>query len=116
MLKAIYNPKNIPYIFSGLEPVLKLKTKYIDNIHLEQPTMESETEPILLARFVHSNGTGLQTISYSTADIITKKGLKDVVPIILVLQDFNDRLYLALTYVKFWAPEPAIKPNQLELF
>ena len=116
MLKAIYNPNHIPYIFSGLEPVVKLKTKYLDQVQIEQPSINSTEEPILLVRLVFQGGTAVQTISYSTADIISKRGLKDVVPLILVLQDFNNRLYLAVTYIKFFAPETAVKPNQLEMF
>lgn len=113
MLKAIYAPDKLPLMFSGIKPALKLKTKFIESLTIERPEMSSTDEPILNIWF--QNGL-YQSVSYSTADIITKKGLKDVVPLILVLQDFNERLYLALTYVKFWAPEPEIKPNQLELF
>jgi hypothetical protein len=117
MLVEIFNPnQRLPSAFAKIQPVLKLKTKYLEHLKIEQPSMDSEDEPILLIRMPQDGYTAIRTISYGTADIITKKGLKDVVPLILVLQDFNQRLYLALTYVKFWAPEPAVKPNQLELF
>lgn len=117
MLKEIYNPnQRLPSVFNTMQPIVKLKTKYLEQLKIEQPFMDSEKEPILLIRMPQDGNTSIRTISYSTADIITKKGLKDVVPLILVLQDFNQRLYLALTYVKFFAAEPAVKPNQLELF
>jgi hypothetical protein len=115
MLKAIYNPNQIPYIFSGMEPAPKIKTKFFDQLILEQP-VQGDEDPILLVRFVYAGGTAVQTLAYRPAEIINKKGLKEVVPVILVLQDFNKRLYLGVTYVKFYAPEPEILPNQLKMF
>lgn len=117
MLKEIYNPNNrLPSVFNGITPVIKLKTKYIEQLKIEHPSIDSTDEPILLVRMPQDGNTSIRTISYSTADIITKKGLRDVVPMVLVLQDFNERLYLAQTYIKFFAPEAPIPPNQLELF
>lgn len=117
MLKEILNPNHrLPSVFSGITPVIKLKTKYLDKLIIEQPSIDSEDEPILFIRMAQDGGTSIRTISYSTADIINKKGLRDVVPVILVLQDFNQRLYLAQTYVKFFAPDSEIPKNQLELF
>lgn len=117
MLKEIYNPNHrLPSVFNGITPVIKLKTKYLDQLHIEQPSMDCTEEPILLVRMPQDGNTATRTISYSTADIITKKGLRDVVPLVLVLQDFNERLYLAQTYIKFFAPQSEIPKNQLELF
>jgi len=117
MLKEIFNPNHrLPSVFAGIKPVVKLKTKYIDQLIIEQPTMDSTEEPILLIRMQQDGNTSIRTISYGTADIVNKKGLRDVVPLVMVLQDFNERLYLALTYVKFFAPDAEIPANQLSLF
>lgn len=117
MLKEILNPcHRLPSVFLGITPVIKLKTKYIKQLTIEQPPMNSEDEPVLLIRMPQDGNTSIRTISYTTADIINKKGLRDVVPLILVLQDFKERLYLALTYVKFFAPDSEIPKNQLNLF
>lgn len=117
MLKEILNPTHrLPSVFAGITPVVKLKTKYIKQLTIEQPSIDSEDEPVLLIRMPQDGNTSVRTISYTTADIINKKGLRDVVPLILVLQDFKERLYLALTYVKFFAPDSEIPKNQLNLF
>lgn len=117
MLKEIYNPNHrLPSVFEGIKPVIKLKTKYIEHLKIEHPAIDSTDEPILLVRMPQDGNTSVRTISYSTADIINKKGLKDVVPVVMVLQDFNERLYLAQTYIKFYAAEAEIPKNQLSLF
>lgn len=117
MLKEIYNPNHrLPSVFNGITPVIKLKTKYLEQLKIEQPSIDSEEEPVLLVRMPQDGNTSIRTISYTTADIITKKGLKDVVPLVMVLQDFNQRLYLAQTYIKFFAPQSEIPKNQLSLF
>jgi hypothetical protein len=115
MLKAIYSPETLPFIFNSIEPSIKLKTKYLEKLKIVQPSIDSTDEPILNISFDQSL-TRNQVITYSTADMINKKGLRDVVPLYLVLQDYKDRLYLALTYVKFFAPVSDISPNQLNLF
>ena len=117
MLKEILNPNHrLPSVFAGITPIVKLKTKFIKQLIIEQPSIDSEDEPVLLIRMRQDGNTSIRTISYTTADIINKKGLRDVVPLYLVLQDYKDRLYLALTYVKFFAPVSDISPNQLNLF
>jgi hypothetical protein len=117
MLKEIYNPNNgLPSVFNGITPVIKLKTKYIEQLIIEQPPMDSTEEPLLLVSMPQDGNTTIKTLYYSTADIITKKGLRDVVPVVMVLQDFNERLYLATTYIKFFAPDNEIPANQLKMF
>ena len=117
MLKEIFNPnERLPSVFAGIKPVIKLKTKYIGQLIIEQPSIDSTDEPILLIRMPQDGNTSIRTLAYGTADIINLKRLKEVVPVLLVLQDFNDRLYLALTYVKFFAPYDEIPANQLNLF
>jgi hypothetical protein len=106
----------LPSLFNGITPIVKLKTKYIDQLKIEQPPMDSTDEPILLIRMAQDGNTSIRTISYSTADIINTKGMRDVVPLVMVLQDFNERLYLAITYIKFFAPEQPIPANQLNMF
>jgi hypothetical protein len=117
MLKEIYNPnQRLPSLFNGIMPIVKLKTKYIEQLIIEQPPIDSTDEPLLLVSMKQDGNTTIKTVYYSTADIITKKGLKDVVPLVMVLQDFNERLYLAITYIKFFAPEQPIPANQLNMF
>jgi len=117
MLKEIYNPNNgLPSVFNGITPVIKLKTKYIDKLIIEQPPINSTDEPLLLISMPQDGNTTIKTLYYSTADIITKKGLRDVVPVVMVLQDFNERLYLATTYIKFFASDNEIPANQLKMF
>jgi hypothetical protein len=117
MLKEIYNPNQfLPAVFNGITPIVKLKTKYIEQLIIEQPSIDSTDEPILFVRMPQNGNTSIKTLNYGTADIISKKGLRDVVPLVMVLQDFNERLYLATTYIKFFAPDNEIPANQLKMF
>lgn len=126
MLKAIYHPNHLPELFETALQVQKITTSdlnecflYYGDEALKKAELFQNSNIGLLVRFPLTVFSSYE-VTYTDEDLTTVtrggKKIKDVVPLIMVMQNFQGYLYTVKTFIPYYSPEPAVKPNQLKLF
>jgi hypothetical protein len=113
MLRGIYKPDELPPIFGAMEPALKIKTKYLNELTISKVADdytdrngEYRMSTTLVVKFKLLKTE--YSAEYKIYEVLNNEEFQGVVPLILVLQDFTDKLYLAVTYIKWLPNEVAI--------